>query len=99
MLELPESFIVGTNLRLPGLGLLLLPAAPEPSWLITYDLHTTLLVTLPDEQPITVVTGTIEEIEHSNQAPQRGLLLDFDPVIPIRSGSKLIIDKVFPDLH
>jgi len=94
MLELSTPFVVETSFRLPGLGLLVLPAASEPSWLTACSLHTMLTVRLPASTQYSLpVIGTIEEISHSDQLARRALLLDFDPSIPLSSGIYLQVEE------
>lgn len=78
------AFAVARSFRVPGLGLLLLPAAPPPDWLAAFPLHTALTLRLhrPGEAPLPVV-ATIEEIAHADEPPARALLLDADPAGPV----------------
>lgn len=73
-------FWVARSLRVPGLGLLLLPAAPLPPWLLTQPLHTALRLRLhrPGHPP-QALPATLEELHHDSQAPTRAVLLDADP--------------------
>jgi hypothetical protein len=99
MLEFHEPFIVDTIFRLPGLGLLVSPAKPIPHWLATPSLHTALLIIVPGTQFTIKVTGTIEEVVHDNQDPQRVLLLDLNPDSPIYSGDRLIVSEAPSELY
>lgn len=74
------AFAVARSFRLPGLGLLLLPAAPPPNWLAAFPLHTALELRVhrPGEPPLPVI-ATIEELAHADEPPARALLLDADP--------------------
>lgn len=80
MLPAASDFVVSRSLRLPGLGLLVLPAAPAPAWLAGADLHTPLALQLhrPGQPPL-ALTATIEELTTSGEPPTRALLLDADP--------------------
>lgn len=79
MLVPASVFVIGHHMRLPGLGLLVLPTGAVPDWLATPDLHTTLALRLhsPGQSPL-ALTATIEEISYDQQLPQRTLLLDAD---------------------
>jgi hypothetical protein len=89
MPELLTPFAVETSFRLPGLGLLVLPVAPEPGWLAAYDLHTALSITVSSNTQIALpILGTVEEIVHDSQV-RRALLLDFDPSISLPVGTCL----------
>lgn len=100
MLEFPAPFVIETSFKLPGLGLLVLPAAPEPNWLMAYSLHTALNVMLPSsiQHPLPVI-GTIEEISHSGQSERRALLLDFDPNTPLSPGICLRVGEASSELQ
>ena len=100
MSEFSEPFVVEASFRLPGLGLLVLPAAPEPSWLTAYSLHTALTIVLPPsiQHPPSVI-GTIEEISHDSQSQRRALLLDFAPDTSLPSGIYLQASKISSDLQ
>jgi hypothetical protein len=89
-----------TSLRVPGLGVLAVPAAsPAATSLAAYALHTGLAVTLLTEgQPPQALTGTVEELTHDGQQPRHALLLDFDPGGPLPSGARLRLDAVVPPL-
>lgn len=90
MAELSEVFVVETSFRVPGLGVLALPSAPVPAWLVAYPLHTALAISLlTDALPPTMLTGTVEEVAHDGQPPRRALLLDFDPGGPLAVGTRL----------
>jgi len=93
MTELVSHLIVQDTLRLPGLGLLVLPAAPEPLWLLQAALHTPFAITLPLSEHSSPIIGTVEEIAHIDQPPHRGLLLDFNPDILLPAGSYLEVGK------
>jgi hypothetical protein len=100
MLEFSTPFVVETSFRLPGLGLLVLPAIPEPSWLLTHSLHTAFTVTLPPSiQHTSPIIGTVEEISYSGQTERRALLLNFDPIAPLPSGIYLQVSKSSPELQ
>lgn len=94
------TFELETSFRLPGLGVLAVPAAgPAPAMLAAYALHTALAVTLLAEgQPPQALTGTVEELTHEGQPPRRTLLLDFDPGGPLPSGTHLRLEAVVPPL-
>lgn len=94
LFELENSF------RLPGLGVLAVPAAgPALDMLATYALHTALAVTLLAEGQLPqALTGTVEELTHDGQPPRRALLLDFDPGGPLPSGTRLRLEAVVPAL-
>ncbi len=90
MADLSEVFVVETSFRVPGLGLLVLPAQPAPAWLADYPLHTALACELlPAGLPPATATGTVEELAHDGQPPRRALLLDFDPGGPLPPGTRL----------
>jgi hypothetical protein len=78
-----SALVVRGSFRVPGLGLLVLPALPAPAWLATPALHTAVQVQLycPD-QPAVLLPATVEELAHDGQAPTRALLLDADPGAP-----------------
>lgn len=99
MPDFSAAFVVASSVRLPGLGLLVLPAAPTPEWLATYDLHTAVAVIIP---VITTssqsVIGTIEEIARDGQLTQRALLLDFDPDTTLVIGTRLQVSEASLDL-
>lgn len=84
------ALAVARSFRLPGLGLLLLPAAPPPDWLAAFSLHTTLALRLhrPGEPPLPVI-ATIEELAHADEPPARALLLDADPAGPVTTQAWL----------
>jgi hypothetical protein len=99
MPELSAPFIVETSFRLPGLGLLVIPASPIPAWLATYDLHTALSITiLPDAQLSKTIVGTVEELTQTGQPKQRALLLDFDPDTSLAPGTCLQASELYSDL-
>ncbi|RZJ93346.1 MAG: hypothetical protein EOO60_04790 [Hymenobacter sp.] len=94
---MPESqaeFLIATSFRLPGLGLLVVPAPPSPTWLADYALHTALSIALfiEGQQPVYSI-GTVEELTHANQPIQRALLLDFAPDNLLPVGTRLKIFK------
>jgi hypothetical protein len=98
MSEISVHFVVGNSFRLPGLGLLVLPVVPAPSWLTDYDLHTALAITVPlGTQPFQSTIGTVEEIARDGQLKQRALLLDVDPNISIVSGTRLQAAEIRSD--
>ncbi|MGI4871342.1 MAG: hypothetical protein ACRYFX_09200 [Janthinobacterium lividum] len=76
----PACFTIARSLRVPGLGLLVLPEAPAPAWLMAHSLHTALHLRLhrPGE-PSLPLPATIEEIAHNEEPSARALLLDADP--------------------
>ena len=97
MPELQTDFVVKTSFRLPGLGLLVLPASPVPAWLTAYALHTALSVTLLiEEQPPISLIGTVEELARDGQPTQRALLLDFAPDSLLPPGARLQIAETQP---
>ncbi len=89
-----------TSFRVPGLGVLAVPAAgPAAAALAAYALHTALACTLLAEgQPPLALTGTVEELTHDGQPPRRALLLDFDPGGPLPGGARLRLAAVVPPL-
>lgn len=100
MSEFSAPFVVEASFKLPGLGLLVLPTVPEPSWLMAYSLHTALAVMLPPSirYPLSVI-GTIEEVSYECQPQRRALLLDFDPITPLPAGIFLQASQILSDLH
>ena len=71
-----EDFQVARSLRVPGLGLLVLPAAPVPPWLLALPLQAALRLQLYREQEAPVVVlATTEEVAFE-QETTRALLLD-----------------------
>ena len=75
-----EVFRVHRSFRVPGLGLLVLPAGPAPAWLAAHPLHTALALRLHRAgQPPLPLPGTIEEVAAADELPARALLLDADP--------------------
>jgi hypothetical protein len=94
MPDFSAPFVVEGSVRLPGLGLLVLPATPTPDWLSSYALHTAVAVIIPvittSSQPI---SGTIEEIARDGQLTQRALLLDFDPDTTLATGILLQVSE------
>jgi hypothetical protein len=98
MSEFSVPFVVENSFRLPGLGLLVLPVVPAPSWLAGYDLHAALAITLPSStQSSQFITGTVEEIAQDGQLKRRALLLDIDSDISIVSGTYLQADEIHSD--
>jgi hypothetical protein len=93
-------FELETSFRVPGLGVLAVPAAgPATADLAAYALHTALALTLLVEgQTPVALTGTIEELTHDGQPPRRTLLLDFDPGGPLPSGTCLQLEAILPPL-
>ena len=75
-----SAFVVARSLRVPGLGLLVLPAAPAPAWLAARPLHAGLALRLhrPGQPPL-ALPATLEELTQAGQPPARALLLDADP--------------------
>lgn len=99
MSEPLATLVLESSFRVPGLGVLALPAAPIPAWLSTCALHTAVAVTLLAEgHSPTALTGTAEELTHDGQPPRRALLLDFDPGGPLPSGARLQIEAILPSL-
>ncbi len=99
MLELLPLLVLETSFRVPGLGMLAVPAAPAADGLLAYALHTPVSVALlADGQPAQALTGTIEELAHDDQPPRRVLLLDFDPGGPLPSGTRLQVTDALPPL-
>jgi hypothetical protein len=93
MPTLQTDFIITASFKLPGLGVLVLPASP-PAWLADYALHTALSVTLLIEgQPPSLLIGTIEELARDDQPPRRALLLDFAPDDALPPGTHLLVGK------
>lgn len=91
---LASSFIIETSLRVPGLGILVQPAAPIPDWLSTWPLHTVLALHFHRPGQLTLLLhATIEEVSHAPGPPARALLLDADPG-ELPNGSWLNLDKL-----
>ena len=90
-----EALVVAHSLRVPGLGLLVLPAAPAPAWLAGPALHTALALRLhrPGQPPLPL-PATVEELAQAGQPPARALLLDADPGAPLPPGTWL---ELLPD--
>ncbi|MDJ0364345.1 hypothetical protein QMK33_04220 [Hymenobacter sp. H14-R3] len=86
------AFVVTSSFRVPGLGLLVLPAPPAPAWLGAHPLHTTLLLRLhrPGQPPL-ALPATIEELARADEPPTRALLLDADPGGILPAGTWLQI--------
>lgn len=78
---MPLYFIIESSYRLPGLGLLVRPAAPAPAWLFTAALHTALELRLHGAGLAVAppLVATIEEITRPDARPARALLLAADP--------------------
>ncbi|QKG54035.1 hypothetical protein [Hymenobacter sp. BRD67] len=76
----PDAFGIAHRWRVPGLGLLVLPAAPEPAWLAAPALHSGVALRLhrPETPPLLLV-ATVEEIAFAGQPAAQALLLDADP--------------------
>lgn len=91
MPDLLATLALESSFRVPGLGVLAVPAAsPATDQLLAYALHTALAVTLLAEgQPPLALTGTVEELTQDGQPPRRALLLDFDPGGPLPGGTRL----------
>ncbi len=103
-MSLPEplaTLVVAASFRVPGLGVLAVPAAgPATDSLAAYTLHAALAVSLLREgQPPLAITGTIEELTHDGQPPRRALLLDFDPGGPLPIGTFLRLEAELPALR
>lgn len=90
-------FFVAASLRVPGLGLLVLPVAPAPAWLAAHPLHTALRLRLhrPGQPPLPL-PATIEELARDTQPPARALLLDADPGGPLPAGAWLELLRLAP---
>ncbi len=88
----PAAFVIARGLRVPGLGLLVLPAAPAPAWLAAMPLHTALALRLhrPGQPPLPL-PATLEELAHGEEPPVRALLLDADPGGPLPAGAWLTL--------
>lgn len=84
------AFVVADSFRVPGLGLLVLPTAPAPTWLDAHPLHTALPLRLhrPGQPPL-ALPATIEELARDDQPPTRALLLAADPGGPLPAGAWL----------
>lgn len=95
MAQLPV-FYIESSFRVPGLGLLVRPAAPAPAWLASYPLHTALALALHRPGlPALGLPATVEELAHDEQPPTRVLLLDADPG-PLPAGAWLTLEAVPP---
>lgn len=94
----PHAFVIARSLRVPGLGLLVLPAAPAPAWLATIALHTALALRLhrPGQLPLPL-PATLEELAHGDEPPVRALLLDADPGGPLLAGTWLALEIIQPE--
>lgn len=91
-----DALAVRGSFRVPGLGLLVLPALPAPAWLATPALHTAVQVRLHSPgQPALLLPATIEELAHAGQPPTRALLLDADPG-PLPTGAWLEFVQATP---
>jgi len=87
-------FYVDSSFRVPGLGVLVRPAAPAPSWLADYPLHTAVALALHRPGlPTLGLPATVEELAHDDQPPARVLLLDADPG-PLPAGAWLALEAV-----
>lgn len=83
-------FRIEASFRIPGLGTLVLPVGPTPTWLAECTLHTTWVITILIEGQLPYSTfGTVEELAHEGQLPHRTLLLDFNLGAPLPNGSHL----------
>ncbi|QNE41406.1 hypothetical protein F1C16_18495 [Hymenobacter sp. NBH84] len=80
---------VAHSFRVPGLGMVALPAEAAPR-LLPLDLHTPLAVTVifPDNHSESV-TATVEEIEHVGTT-RRGLLLEFTTPTSLPPGTRVV---------
>lgn len=93
-----SAFIIAHSLRVPGLGLLVLPAAPVPAWLATVALHTALALRLHRPgQPALPLLATLEEVAHGDELPVRALLLDAAPGGPLPAGAWLALEIIQPE--
>jgi hypothetical protein len=92
-----SPFIIAKTFRLPGLGLLLLPAHP-PDWLTHPPLHTALRLQLhrPNQLPLPLI-ATLEELAYDLQTPMRALLLDTDLTGESLAESWLTLEAVMLD--
>jgi hypothetical protein len=90
-----SPFVVGQSFRVPGLGLLVLPAAPAPDWLAGPALHTALALRLhrPGQPPL-ALPATIEELSRDPEPPTRALLLDADPGGELPAGAWLALEEM-----
>ncbi len=88
----PGALLIDRSFRVPGLGLLVLPTAPAPSWLARLELHTAKEVQLhrPGQPPL-LLPATIEELTLADQPATRAVLLDADPGRDIPAGTWLQI--------
>ncbi|MGI4833779.1 MAG: hypothetical protein ACRYFK_09995 [Janthinobacterium lividum] len=93
-----DTFWVARSLRVPGLGLLVLPTLPAPAWLAAPPLHTALGLWLhrPGYPPL-ALPATVEEVAHEGQPPTRALLLDADPTGELGQGAQLELAAIVPD--
>lgn len=99
MAEPLVTLVLETSFRVPGLGVLAVPAGPAAAGLAAYALHTALALTLfVAGQPPVALTGTIEELTRDGQPPRRALLLDFDPGGPLPGGTRLQLEAILPPL-
>jgi hypothetical protein len=99
MPELLPLLVLETSFRVPGLGVLAVPAPAAAAGLLAYALHTPVAVTLlADGQPPQALAGTVEELAHDGQPPRRVLLLDFDPSGPLPSSTRLQVADAAPSL-
>jgi hypothetical protein len=90
-----NSFVIDQSFRIPGLGLLVLPCPPAPSWLASLPLHTILVLQLhcPSQLPLPVF-ATIEEISRAMELPIRTLLFSTDPNGELPLGAWLTLEGV-----
>ena len=93
-----HAFVIARSLRVPGLGLLVLPAAPAPAWLATMALHTALALRLhrPGQPPLPL-PATLEELTRGDEPPARALLLDADPGGALPAGAWLALEIIQPE--
>ena len=93
-----SPFVIAQSLRVPGLGLLVLPATPVPEWLPIPALYTVLSLQLHrPEQPPLALLATIEELSSAPGPPTRALLLDADPGGKLPIGAWLSLTLTLPE--
>jgi len=94
MLVPPHVFSIEHSFRVPGLGLLVLPAAPAPAWLATLALHAPVSLVLhrPGQPPLPL-PATLEELARPDQPAAYALLLDADPGGPLPAGAWLALEN------
>lgn len=92
-----DTFWVARSLRVPGLGLLVLPAPPTPAWLAAPPLHAALRLWLhrPGYPPL-ALPATIEEVAPEGHPPTRALLLDADPAGELGPDARLVLAEILP---